>query len=301
MEHNKELPVRADNHIRETAGYKVLENLIPSEWMIRDVTERDYGIDCYIELVNADKRLTGEIAFVQMKTTDKIDWRIKDKGFRFYKVEKSTTNYLRGFKIPTYLFLVDLSTSEMFFLSVKEYILEHYQDFSTPGTFAYEFSHDSDAFTVDSFLASFRRNNLYDQYRNELQYFISNVHNYIDFMWAHNNCDCFLQIEQDDMMFFEVLHRNIDFLQNYYNTTNRIPSIEELVSKGKKFYGDDYEKTLFEGVLTDMFDVFKASVFELVDIIVDLVTTKELYYWIIEKTYIFNYIKNIDKATLFSR
>lgn len=300
MKYEKELPLRADNHIRETAGSKVLEGFIPSEWMIRDITERDYGIDCYIELVNADKRLTGEIAFVQMKTTDKIDWRIKDKGFKFYKVERSTTNYLSGFKIPTYLFLVDLSTKEMFFLSVKEYILEHYKDYLNTGTFAYEFSHDSDAFTVDAFLKSFHKSNQYDQFRNELQYFVSNLHHYINFMWEHNDRDCFMQIEQEDMMFFEALHRNIDFLQNYCNTTNRIPSIEELANKGIKKYGDDYDQTLFEGVLTDLFDVLKASVLELVDIIIELITEREHYYWFREKNYIFNYFCNLDKTKLFT-
>lgn len=300
MTQDKELPLRADNHIRESAGSKVLESFIPSEWMIRDITERDYGIDCYIELINADKRLTGEIAFVQMKTTDKIDWRIKDKGFKFYKVERSTTNYLCGFKIPTYLFLVDLSTKEMFFLSVKEYILEHYKDYLNPGSFAYEFSHDRDKFMVDAFLKSFQRNNQYDQFRNELQYFILNLHHHIDFMWEHNNRDCFMQIEQQDMMFFEALHRNIDFLQGYFNTTNRMPSIEDLVKKGKAVYGEDYERTLFEGVLTDLFDVFKASVLELVDIIVELITVREHYYWLREKNYIFYYFYNLDKTKLFT-
>ena len=300
MTQDRELPLRADNHIRESAGSKVLESFIPSEWMIRDITERDYGIDCYIELVNADKRLTGEIAFVQMKTTDKIDWRIKDNGFKFYKVERSTTNYLSGFKIPTYLFLVDLSTKEMFFLSVKEYILEHYKDYLNPGSFAYEFSHDRDNFMVDAFLKSFQRNNQYDQFRNELQYFISNLHHHIDFMWEHNNRDCFMQIEQQDMMFFEALHKNIDFLQGYFNTTNRMPSIEYLVKKGKAVYGEDYERTLFEGVLTDLFDVFKASVLELVDIIVELITVREHYYWLSEKNYIFYYFYNLDKTKLFT-
>ncbi len=300
MEYSKELPLRADNHIKETVGYKVLESNIPAEWMIRDVTERDYGIDCYIELVNADKRLTGEIAFVQMKTTDKIDWRIKDKGFRFYKVERSTTNYLSGFKIPTYLFLVDLSTKEMFFLSVKEYILEHYKEYLDLGSFAYEFSHDRDIFTVDAFLKSFQRNNQYDQFRNELQYFISNLHHYIDFLWEHNGCDPFLQIEQEDMMFFEALHRNIDFLQKYFNTANRIPTIEDLASKGKIIYGDDYDQTLFEGILSDLFNVLKQSILELVDIIVELITTKEHYYWLWEKNYIFNYFYNLDKSRLFT-
>ena len=293
------LPQRADNHIRETAGYKVLESMIPAEWMIRDVTERDYGIDCYIELVNADNRLTGEIAFVQMKSTDSISWRIKDNGFRFYKVEKSTTNYLSGFKIPTYIFLVDLSTKELFFLSVKEYIAEHYDEYLSSGTFAYEFSHDRDIFSVESFLKSFLRNNQYDQFRNELQYFISNLQQYIDFLWEHNNRDCFMQIEREDMMFFEALHRNIDFLQRYFNTTNRIPTIENLAKNGKAIYGEDYEQTLFEGVLTDVFDLFKQSILELVDIIVDLITHKECHYWLWEKNYIFNYFNNLNREEIF--
>lgn len=188
----------------------------------------------------------------------------------------------------------------MFFLSVKEYILEHYKDYLNPGSFAYEFSHDRDNFMVDAFLKSFQRNNQYDQFRNELQYFISNLHHHIDFMWEHNNRDCFMQIEQQDMMFFEALHRNIDFLQGYFNTTNRMPSIEDLVKKGKAVYGEDYERTLFEGVLTDLFDVFKASVLELVDIIVELITVREHYYWLREKNYIFYYFYNLDKTRLFT-
>ena len=299
MDQTKELPKRVDNHIRETSGYKVLESKIPPEWMIRNVTERDYGIDCYIELVDANNRLTGEIAFVQMKSTDTISWRIKDNGFRFYKVEKSTTNYLSGFKIPTYVFLVDLSTEDLFFLSVKEYIAEHYDEYSASGTFAYEFSHDSDIFTVDSFLKSFQRNNQYDQFRNELQYFISNLHHYIDFLWEHNNLDCFIQIEREEMMFFEAMHRNITFLQNHFGITGNLPTIEELSKKGNSKYGDDYNQTLFEGVLTDLFDDFKSSVLDLVDSIKDLITQRERNYWFLEKSYIFNYFFNLDKTQLF--
>lgn len=299
MERPIELPKRADNHIRETTGNKVLESLIPPEWIIRSVTERDYGVDCYIELVDDKNRLTGEIAFVQMKATDKIDWR-QDNGFRFYKVDRKTTNYLNGFKIPTYLFLVDLSTKEMFFQSVKEYILEHYKEYTASDTFAYEFYHDSNIFTVDAFLKSFKRNNQCDQFRNELQYFISNLRQYIDFMWGHNNRDCFLQIEQEDMMFFEAMHRNISFLQSYFEAARRLPSIEELAKKGIERYGKDYEQTLFEGVLTELFDELKDTVLELVDRIKELVTVKEYFYWWSEKNYILNYFFNIDKEKLFS-
>lgn len=301
MDKRKELPIRADNHIRETSGYKVLESVIPSQWMIRDVTERDYGIDCYIELVDEDNRLTGEIAFVQMKSTDKIDWRVRDNGFRFYKVERTTTNYLSGFRIPTYLFLVDLTAKELYFLPVKEYKLEHYKEYSSKtDSFFYEFYKDRDLFSVASFQKSFRKSNQYEQFRNELQYFMSNLHNYIDFCWEHNNRDCFMQIEVEGMMFFESMHRNLSFLQEYFEIPTALPSIETLANMGVKKYGDDYEHTLFEGVLTDLFDDLKASILEVADRMIELVTEKEGFYWLVERNYIFNYFNYLDKSKLFS-
>ena len=295
-----DLPLRADNHIKETVGYKVLENLIPGEWIIRNVTERDYGIDCYIELVSQDKRLTGEIAFVQMKTTAAIEWRKSDVGYKFYEVDRKTTNYLRNFKIPTYLFLVDLSTREMFFLSVKEFVQEHYKEYLENSTFAYEFFYNRDAFSKDSFLENFRRNNQYEQFRNELQYFMSNIERYISFMMEHNNRDFFMQIEKEEMLFFESLERNICFLQKYFNTKNNLTPIEELVKKGNAMFGDNYEQTLFEQVLTDLFDEFKQSILEIITIITDLVTKKEHDYWFRERNYIYNYFDNLDKSKLFA-
>lgn len=298
MERLLELPKRADNHIRETSGNKILESLIPAEWIIRSVTERDYGVDCYIELVDEKKRLTGEIVFVQMKATDKINWR-KDNGFRFHNVEKATTNYLKSFIIPTYLFLVDLSTAEMFFVSVKEYIAEHYKEYWDSDSFAYEFSHGCDAFTIEAFLKSFHRNNMYNQFRNELQYFISDMHHYIEFMQEHNYCDEFLQIEQEEMVFFEAMHRNISFLQDYFGTINKLTPIEILDEEGRNKYGEAYEQTLFEGILTDLFDKFKDSVLEIVDRIKELVTQKESDYWWRERNYIFHYFYNLDRDSLF--
>lgn len=298
MEPALEFPKRADNHIRESASYKVLQSKIPSEWIIRDVTERDYGIDCYIELVDEQHMLKGEIAFVQMKSKDNLGWR-NDNGLRFDKIERSTTNYLKSFMIPTYIFLADLTTKELFFMSVKEYIAEHYAEYTDSKTFVYEFYRDRNRFTIDAFLKSFRINNQYNQYRNELQYFIANLYQCIEFMQDHNNRDSFMQIEPEDMIFFEAMHRNISFLQNYFGTINKLTPVEILYERGKTKYGDAYEHTLFEGVLTDIYDEFKASVVEIFDIIKELVTQKERYYWLMERFYVFNCINNMNIDKLF--
>jgi len=50
-----------------------------------------------------------------------------------------------------------------------------------------------------------------------------------------------MQIEVEDMMFFESMHRNLSFLQEYFEMPTKLPSIETLADKGIKIYGDDYE------------------------------------------------------------
>lgn len=44
-------PERIDKHITESSSYKIFSNAIPDNWIVREVTERDYGIDCYVEIV----------------------------------------------------------------------------------------------------------------------------------------------------------------------------------------------------------------------------------------------------------
>ena len=65
MERNNkmELPTRDAKHVTEASSYKIFSRNIPNHWIIREVSERDYGIDCYIELVNNQNQVTGELAY----------------------------------------------------------------------------------------------------------------------------------------------------------------------------------------------------------------------------------------------
>jgi hypothetical protein len=45
-------PQRSQQHISETKSFKIFSSKIPDNWLVREITERDYGVDCYIEIVN---------------------------------------------------------------------------------------------------------------------------------------------------------------------------------------------------------------------------------------------------------
>lgn len=287
------MPKRADTHIEESASHRILHNTVPDEWIIRDVTERDYGVDCYIELVDENNFLTGEMAFVQMKAIDKIDWR-RDGGYKYYQVKKTTTNYLLQMSLPTYIFFTDISTEEVFFVSVKQYVKEHYKDYcQATDKFVFEFYKADCLFSKSSFQTSFKLTNNYQQYRNEIQYFIANIQNYVNFQMEHDGRDGFMQIEVEDMLFCEAMINNIRFLQEYLKTDNHLPSVENMKAEGEKTYRDSYENTIFEGVLTKHYELFKASVLELAGRLKDIIANREMYYWLHTRNYIFNHFLNL--------
>lgn len=116
-----ELPKRVDQHITESSSFKIFNSVIPNSWIVREVSERDYGIDCYIELVNSNNQVTGELISIQLKGIQSIIWT-KENYHTLSGIKLTTTNYWRVFPIPVYICLVDLNSKEVFFNSVKESI-----------------------------------------------------------------------------------------------------------------------------------------------------------------------------------
>ena len=59
---------RPRNHILETISDKRLRNIIPDEWVIRELSS-DYGLDYMVEIFR-NNQSTGNIFFIQLKSTD---------------------------------------------------------------------------------------------------------------------------------------------------------------------------------------------------------------------------------------
>ena len=72
-------PKRVPQHISETASFKLFASKIRDNWIIREVTERDYGIDCYLELVTDENELSGELALIQLKSRQSVPWTSRNE------------------------------------------------------------------------------------------------------------------------------------------------------------------------------------------------------------------------------
>lgn len=112
-------PNRHNNHLIEKRSLQILNAKLPSEWIIREVTERDYGIDLYVEIVGASGNVTGDMVALQVKGKERIN--VNDSGsFTFYQINESTLNYWKGLPIPVYFFVVCLTTEDCYWSNIRE-------------------------------------------------------------------------------------------------------------------------------------------------------------------------------------
>ena len=113
-----EYPKRIDTHISESISFDALSSVLPDEWIIRELTERDYGVDLYIELVGKDGKVTGDLVALQVKSTKSIQFN--NKGlFTYGGIKKSTINYWLGLPVPVFLIVVNLNNKHVYWSSVE--------------------------------------------------------------------------------------------------------------------------------------------------------------------------------------
>ncbi len=51
-------PVRSETHVKEQLAIQKFQELLPSKWILRDITERDYGHDAFLQITDFS---TGEV------------------------------------------------------------------------------------------------------------------------------------------------------------------------------------------------------------------------------------------------
>lgn len=124
--------MRTYQHVIDTRAIKRVLGLLPHHWVIRELTERDYGIDLIVEIfeeagVNSKKHKiydsTGAIFHIQVKGTDS-KLKAKTDGTFSYSMSKYALSYAESFITPFFLFRVDVSTldAKSYFIWTQRYI-----------------------------------------------------------------------------------------------------------------------------------------------------------------------------------
>lgn len=289
-----DLPKRVAQHISETESYKIFSTKIPSEWIIRDVTERDYGIDCYLELVSDKNEVLGRLALIQLKAKASIPWT-KENTFKLSSVEISTTNYWYRFAVPVFIFLVDLAKKEVYFLPVKHHIRQHFDEYIKQSTFSYTFSKDllfEGKAGASLFLQKYYQEYHRNRFESEFLFFLSNLEKTKEFLQEHSYRDYHLGLEETDQIFFEAIHRNFLFLAYYLGVQHDIPLMDQIKENSRNKFGNEYHYELYEHDLIELSKDFEALLVGIINGLKDIILNEDKF-WMITEFSIFKFIDHI--------
>ncbi|GEM_PF-2613744 len=111
-----DLPKRVKQHVSEKRSLTIVKGSLPESWIIREINERDYGVDLYIEIVEDDGLLRGDMAAIQLKSTKEITF--KQGEFTLRGIKRSTLNYWLSLPVPVFVVIVCLKTKYSFWANI---------------------------------------------------------------------------------------------------------------------------------------------------------------------------------------
>lgn len=134
--------MRVYQHIIDTMAIKTTLNSIPHHWVVRDLSERDYGVDLMIEIFSKagtnEKghdyfEATGHVCYLQLKGTNSEFEYYEENETLSYSIDKSTLLYVERFSTPFILVRVSVvaGKEKVHFLWLQRYIME-VLDFQIP-------------------------------------------------------------------------------------------------------------------------------------------------------------------------
>jgi hypothetical protein len=111
------MPKRIDTHRIDTRAVRHIFTHLNENWLVRNLDERDYGIDLQLERFDIDDA-TGDFIFVQVKgTDDAFGADVQLSGFQV-----DTIKYALMFDVPFFLFHTSNTTKITKFVWLQKYV-----------------------------------------------------------------------------------------------------------------------------------------------------------------------------------
>lgn len=278
------LPKRADTHVMETKSVRIMHSLAPDDWILRDVSERDYGIDFYIELSNKADEITGDLLSIQLKSEEKIEWRTDNTGkevARSPSINVTTANYWMKLPVPVLLFVADLSASEIYIVSVKNNIRNQYKKLSTQDTVSFPLDRrvslrsDIGKIMVRAF---YLRERAHPTFEGHLTTLLSNIETHSEFILGNQMRDCFLEVESSRHLEFRALYNACGTVANYLGMDWDIPRLIDVYREDHTNWKDVF-CLLHEGSLDKVLSKIEKIYPKIIKEALEIVTGSQKDYW----------------------
>ncbi len=111
------MTLRSQTHVIDTLAIRAVISVLPENWLVRGLEERDYGIDLSIELYDGEKP-TGCFSLIQVKgTKNSFSGDVKLGGF-----PTKTLEYAKLFPESFFIFHTSVTDKQTYFVWAQKYI-----------------------------------------------------------------------------------------------------------------------------------------------------------------------------------
>lgn len=226
--YKKRLPTRARSHVSESKSHSVITLLLEEQWIVRDLTERDYGIDLIIERVEENESVTGKLAVIQLKSIKNIEFD-KNYDFRYYKVKPTSTDYWLNSNLPAFVFIVD-SDGEAYFKNVGDHVRKNYQRYINKDRFYYSFS-PKDKYEKNKFIKEFDFEDRYELTEGNIVNFAF-LYRELSELFHYYKRDPYMTVDGSDERIKRLtsLQYRMDFISKKLGFNKGCPSLENIAN-----------------------------------------------------------------------
>ncbi len=280
-------PTRAKSHVTETASFKRLDACIPSHWIIRHVSERDYGIDCLIEpVVKPDGPVTGDLLALQLKGTEALTWNKSDDASDdlrtvFSGIEVETVNYWMGLPIPVFLCIHNQASDAIHIADVKRQVRRRYSELLSQKTFGFALRSKLNISDTNAHIllyALYVQERAYSKFGAALTDLLANCDTYVEYIVGNIGLDFFFEVETPELVRLFNLYRNMEQVAYYTGTDWTVPSLYSFLEDDRKKFTDN-PAILHEGTHSRILRLLAPLYLEIITRGCKVVTETECDYW----------------------
>ncbi|PLX70377.1 MAG: hypothetical protein C0602_06085 [Denitrovibrio sp.] len=290
------LPERPKEHILETASFKIFEQWIPDYWITRQVTERDYGIDAYIELVTVKNQVSGDLISIQIKSASNLKLRTDSDGRKIAtspSIEIPTINYWNQLLIPAFLFVIDVPKKILFFAPVKKQLRQKYIKSQKQKTMTFQLKEHYSSlseYSLPVFIAEYFYEKNYLMVQNIAMLLFIHWKYYTEYLSGEIGRDCFLPVEEP--LVFLQIYKTIREATNIMGLDWKAAEWVDILKYDNTMYGAD--EILHSGTMEEFVPNIIKMFFIIFEELKRKILHKENHYWKSQHYIIYKKAKELE-------
>ncbi|MYF69612.1 MAG: DUF4365 domain-containing protein [Proteobacteria bacterium] len=276
-------PKRPETHVLETKAMRLFQTLAPNDWILRETTERDYGIDAYIELVSPDGDVTGQLMSAQVKAERGLAWRAGSRArvATSPQIRTTTARYWVNLPVPVFLFVADLDSSNVFYVPVDEQIRRNFEKLDTQTTMSFRLLDELDLRTdkgIDLLECFYMREIHHGQFGFHLANLIAQADSFGDFILDYLHRDIFQEVELEKHLQFRALYETCRMVSIYFHNEWKVEPLTQVYRRDREEWQDPAAH-LHQGTLASVLTQIGERFPGLVRRAIESVTGTHSSYW----------------------